>query len=59
MSVENKHSITFSKKKETKNTIVFEEDPVPGKPPKIGTLYVQKWVIGEATKVMVQLSILG
>ncbi len=51
--------MNFSKKKETKNTVVFEEEPGVGSPPKIGTLYIQKWVIGGASKVHIDLSILG
>lgn len=31
-------------KAETKNTFKFAEVPPTGQPPKIGTLYVQKWV---------------
>jgi len=32
--------------RETKNTIRYAED-TSGKPPAIGTLYVQKWLLGK------------
>jgi hypothetical protein len=31
--------------KETKNTIRYEERPEGGQPPRIGTLYIQKWAL--------------
>ncbi len=42
-------TITFTphpEKPETKNCYQFEEQPANGMPPKIGVLYVQKWVFG-------------
>jgi hypothetical protein len=41
-----KQSLTFTLERETKNTIRYAED-VDGKPPAIGTLYVQKWLLGK------------
>ena len=38
-------AITFTLERETKNTIRYAED-ASGKPPAIGTLYVQKWLLG-------------
>ncbi len=38
--------LTFTLERETKNTIRYAED-VSGKPPAIGTLYVQKWLLGD------------
>ena len=32
--------------RETKNTVRFQEE-ASGKPPVIGTLYVQRWALGE------------
>ncbi len=32
--------------RETKNTVRYQEQ-TEGKPPAIGTLYVQKWALGE------------
>ena len=37
--------LTFEQEKETKNTIRFQEVPEAGKPPVMGTLYIQKWAI--------------
>ncbi len=37
--------ITFILERETKNTIRYQED-ASGKPPAIGTLYLQKWLLG-------------
>ncbi len=39
--------LKFEQEKETKNTIRFQEVPEAGKPPVIGTLYIQKWAIGQ------------
>lgn len=44
---------TFTMEKATKNTIKFVEDAIEGQAPIIGQLYVQKWVVGEATKLTV------
>lgn len=48
---------TFEFEKETKNTVRFNEKPEPGKPPVIGTLYVQKWVVGEAKSLKVTIEV--
>ena len=37
--------LTFTLERETKNTIRYAED-ASGKSPGIGTLYVQKWLLG-------------
>ncbi len=39
-------TLTFTLERETKNTIRYQED-ASGKPPAIGTIYVQKWLIGD------------
>ena len=41
-----KQTLTFTLERETKNTIRYAEDAT-GKPPAIGTLYVQKWLLGK------------
>ena len=38
---------TFTKEKETKNTVRYSEEAADG-PPKVGTLYVQKWALKQA-----------
>ena len=45
--------LKFVKEKETKNTVRFNEVSEPGKPPIIGTLYVQKWFAGDVTRLVV------
>ena len=41
-------TLTFEMEKETKNTIRFQEKPTLGSTALvIGTLYIQKWAIGE------------
>jgi hypothetical protein len=41
-----KQTLTFTLERETKNTIRYSED-ANDKPPAIGTLYVQKWLLGK------------
>ena len=31
--------------KETKNTVKYTEEPQTGQPPRIGSLYIQKWAM--------------
>ena len=42
----NTQTLTFTLERETKNTIRYQEE-ADGKPPAIGTLYVQKWLLGK------------
>ena len=39
-------TLTFTLEKETKNTIRYQEE-TNGKPPAVGTLYLQKWLLGK------------
>lgn len=39
-------TVTFEVEKTTKNTVRYAEVPAPGEPARIGTLYVQAWVLG-------------
>lgn len=48
-----KKMVKFTREKETKNTVKFQEMPAPGSPPVIGTLYVQKWAVGDAQTLTV------
>ena len=43
----------FERLKETKNSLKFTEVQTEGQAPIIGTLYVQKWIAGTATKLKV------
>ena len=38
--------VAFAFEKETKHTVKYAEEPAPGQPPRIGSLYVQKWALG-------------
>ncbi len=39
-------TLTFALERETKNTIRYPEQ-TDGKPPAVGTIYVQKWAMGD------------
>jgi hypothetical protein len=58
MSKNNK-ILTFKRLRETKNTVRFEEEVETGHPPVIGTIYVQKWFVGEAGAMKVTLNLEG
>ncbi|HPA16139.1 MAG TPA: hypothetical protein PLU30_00230 [Verrucomicrobiae bacterium] len=49
-------TLSFKRLRETKNTVRFEEDAPPGKPPVIGTIYIQKWFIGDAENATLTLN---
>jgi hypothetical protein len=40
-------TLILTVERETKNTVRYQEQTA-GKPPAIGTLYVQKWLLGES-----------
>jgi len=46
-------TVTFTKEKKTKNTIKYAEDERAGKPPIVGSLYLQKWFAAGREKVTV------
>ena len=39
-------TINFTIERETKNTVRYQEE-AEGKPPAIGTIYIQKWFLGQ------------
>ncbi len=39
-------SLLFEFEKATKNTYKYAEKPEAGQPPRIGSLYIQKWALG-------------
>ena len=41
-----RQTLVFATERETKNTVRFQEE-ANGKPAVIGTLYVQRWALGE------------
>ncbi len=50
-------TVEFTKEKDTKNTVRFAEVQTQGEAPIIGSLYVQKWFVGEATKLKVTVEV--
>jgi len=46
-------TIQLQKEKDTKNTVKFAEVQTQGEAPIIGTLYVQKWFVGDAPNLKV------
>ena len=48
--------ISFAMERETKNTIRYQEES-NGNPPAIGTLYLQKWLLGETPPVKLQVTV--
>lgn len=51
-----KQTVRFKAEKATKNTIKFEEVTEEGKPPIVGSLYVQKWFVGDTAEIEVTIS---
>jgi hypothetical protein len=49
-------TLIFTVERETKNTVRYQEQTT-GKPPAIGTLYVQKWLLGESPPPMLSVTI--
>jgi hypothetical protein len=50
--------LEFEREKETKNTVRFQEVPNEGEPPRVGTLYLQKWAVGsDVTKLTVTIKV--
>jgi hypothetical protein len=47
----------FEREKETKNTVKFAEVQTQGEAPIIGTLYVQKWIAGDAKSLKVTIEL--
>jgi hypothetical protein len=47
----------FAYEKDTKNTKVYQEQPKAGQPPRIGTLYIQKWALGDPAPARVKVSV--
>ncbi len=43
-----KVTVKFEYEKENKNSVRYQEVPEDGKPPIVGSLYVQKWFAGKS-----------
>lgn len=52
-----KEAVKFEFEKETKNSVRYKEVPDEGKPPIIGSLYVQKWFAGNAKSLQVTIEV--
>ncbi len=50
-------STKFELEKETKNTIRYAEKPEAGKPPVIGTIYIQKWALPDPTPQIITVTV--
>ncbi len=50
-------TVQFEKEKDTKNTVKFAEVQSQGEALIIGSLYVQKWFIGDATNLKVTVEV--
>jgi len=50
-------TVQFEKEKDTKNTVKFAEVQTQGEAPIIGSLYVQKWFVGDVTKLKVTVEV--
>jgi hypothetical protein len=53
----NETKLEFTKVREAKRCVVFDEQPEAGKPPVIGTLYIQKWFVGGAEQIKVTVTL--
>lgn len=52
-----KELVNFEFEKETKNSVRYKEVPEEGKPPIVGSLYVQKWFAGNAKSLQVTIEV--
>jgi len=51
-------TLTFSLDRETKNTVRYSE-LTDGNPPTVGTIYVQKWAIGDNPPKVLTVTVSG
>jgi hypothetical protein len=47
--------VRFKREKDTKNTVRFQEVEGKGKPPVVGTIYVQKWFAGDRQELTIEI----
>ena len=52
-----KQCVKFEFEKETKNSVRYKEVPEQGKPPIVGSLYVQKWFAGNAKSLQLTIEL--
>ena len=53
MTQNTKTTVVFRRLRDTKNTVRFEEEQSSGNPVIIGTLYLQKWFVGDAEQITI------
>lgn len=51
-----KHILQMTREKETPGTVRFQENEDKTRPPVLKTLYIQKWVAGEAQEITVTIT---
>jgi len=51
------NGVLFDEERTTKNTVRFAEREAEGQPPAVGTIYVQKWALGNPTPKSVKVII--
>lgn len=47
---------TLNRDKETPNKIRFKEETKPGQPPLVETIYLPKWLVGNAASIKVEIT---
>jgi len=50
-------TVEFAFERATKNTFRYQEVVEPGYPPKIGTIYIQKWIVGNKAPAKLKVTI--
>lgn len=51
-------TVILNREKETPNSVRFSEEEKPGKPPVLKTVYLPKWLAGNAASIKVDIEIL-
>jgi len=57
MEERRKITIEFAFERATKNTFRYQEVVEPGYPPKVGTIYIQKWIVGSKAPARLKVTI--
>ncbi|MFQ5885661.1 MAG: hypothetical protein ACE5II_00340 [Anaerolineae bacterium] len=57
MEERRKITIEFAFERETKNTFRYQEVVEPGYPSKVGTIYIQKWIVGSKAPARLKVTI--
>lgn len=57
MEEKRKIALEFAFERATKNTFRYQEVVEPGYPSKVGTLYIQKWIVGSKAPARLKVTI--